>query len=88
MPILGIPIDRLIRCAYSFVGMGTTATEGVMKLTKRASEYTSEERRALLAEMTGRFLAKFTPSMGDKYSAKQIDRAKGLAWSQMRAAGF
>ena len=59
-----------------------------MRLTKPASEYTSEERRALLAEMTGRFLAKFTPSMGDKYSAKQIDRAKGLAWGQMRAAGF
>ena len=62
--------------------------ESGMKLTKPASEYTRAERRALLAEMTKRFLAKFTPSMGDKYSAKQIDRAKGLAWSQMRAAGF
>ena len=63
-----------------------TGTE--MKLTKRASEYNASERRALLREMTKRFLAKFTPSAGEKYSGQQIARAKALAWGQMRAAGF
>jgi hypothetical protein len=59
-----------------------------MTLTKPASEYTSEERRAILASLTRSVLSKMNPNMPNRFSGQQTAYAKGRAWQQMQKAGF
>jgi hypothetical protein len=54
---------------------------------KAASEYTSKERREMLASLTRSILATMKPNCG-RFSGQQVAYAKGRAWKQMREAGF
>jgi hypothetical protein len=57
-------------------------------LTKPATEYGCEERREIYARLCREALSSFTPSMGSRFSGKQVDAAKAKAWKIMQKAGL